>query len=428
MQQPPRIFLGLVEVAGYYAGLEQGLRELGAQVTRVDLYGTAFEYRTSAERPAPVRIAEWLGRRRAHTPRSRLLAKVWWKTLHLASLPALLIWVASRHDVLVFGFTSSFMGGREYRWLKRRGKRLVFIFHGSDIRPTYIDGSEMAPSRNITSARCVSMTAAKRARLNRIEQAADLLVSLPSFAHLLRRPFVSFLAIGIPTAPDDASIDHAAAAHRPRVLHSPSHPEAKGSDLIRAAVEELRNEGLDLDYVELRNVSHSRVVEEIHRCDFVVDQLYSDTPMAGFATEAAGLGRAAIVGCEDWDAALRGLASNTIPPSFRCGSRDVKEAIRMLAVDSELRRRIGRDAQAFVQARWAPRTVAENLLRALDGPPDEWVCDPADIDYAFGCGLSRPRAAETVQGVLATAGRSALLLDDKPQLAERLTALAAGAA
>jgi hypothetical protein len=106
----------------------------------------------------------------------------------------------------------------------------------------------------------------------------------------------------------------------------------------------------------------------------------------------------------------------------------VKEAIRMLAVDSELRARIGRDAQAFVQARWAPRTVAENLLRALDDPPEEWICDPADIDYVFGCGLSRPRAAETVQGVLATAGRSGLLLDDKPQLAERLTALAAGAA
>ena len=283
----PRIFIGLVEIAGYYAGLEQGLRELGMTVTRVDLYGSPFEYRAASERAVPVKVVEWLGRRRAHTPRHRLAAKVWWKALHLASLPPFLLWAAARHDVFVFGFGSSFLAEREYRFLSRCRKRLVFIFHGSDIRPTYIDGSETAPSRELTTEDCVAMTRRKRARIERIEATADLIVSLPSFSQLLSRQFVSFLAIGIPTAPDRLSSAGPCAPGAPRVLHSPSQPEAKGSDLIRATVDELREEGCDLEFVELRNVTHAQVVTELERCDFVVDQLYSDTPMAGFATEAA---------------------------------------------------------------------------------------------------------------------------------------------
>jgi hypothetical protein len=210
------------------------------------------------------------------------------------------------------------------------------------------------------------------------------------------------------------------------VLHSPSHPEAKGTPIIRAAVDELRREGVDLDYVELVNVTHDRVLDEIARSDFVVDQLYSDTPMAGFAAEAASLGRAAVVGCEDWRTALDGLDPESIPPSVRCAPSEANAAIRALATDPDLRARAGREAQGFVRARWSPKLVAQNLLLALDGPPPAWVCDPARVDYPFGCGLSHARAAENVRGVVDAGGESALALDDKPKLKARIVALATG--
>ena len=63
--------------------------------------------------------------------------------------------------------------------------------------------------------------------------------------------------------------------------------------------------------------------------------------------------------------------------------------------------------------------------RALEDPPEEWLCSPAEIDYAFGCGVSRARASELVRAVLELAGRPALFLDDKPLLEERLVAMAA---
>ena len=55
------------------------------------------------------------------------------------------------------------------------------------------------------------------------------------------------------------------------------------------------NEGLPLEYVEIVGQPNDIVLAEIARSAFVIDQLYSDTPMAGFAAEAARLGKPAIV-------------------------------------------------------------------------------------------------------------------------------------
>ena len=39
---------------------------------------------------------------------------------------------------------------------------------------------------------------------------------------------------------------------------------------------------------------NSVVLEQLARCDFIIDQLYADFPMPGFATEAAWFGKPAV--------------------------------------------------------------------------------------------------------------------------------------
>lgn len=59
-------------------------------------------------------------------------------------------------------------------------------------------------------------------------------------------------------------------------MHSPSDPGAKGTPLIREAVEKLKASGVDVTFVELVGVPNSKVIEEIKKADLVIDQMYAD--------------------------------------------------------------------------------------------------------------------------------------------------------
>lgn len=43
-------------------------------------------------------------------------------------------------------------------------------------------------------------------------------------------------------------------------------------------------------------MSNATVLQELQQCDFVIDELYSDVPLAMLATEAAIFGKPVIVG------------------------------------------------------------------------------------------------------------------------------------
>jgi hypothetical protein len=212
-----------------------------------------------------------------------------------------------------------------------------------------------------------------------------------------------------------------------RILHSPSDAPLKGSDLIRAAVRQLILEGLPLELVELRGVPNDVVLSELARCDFVVDQLYSDAPMVGFATEAAVASRPAIVGGYAWDANRSAFGSIPFPPVEECAPEGIVEAVRRLASDSAHRENLGRRAHDFVHARWSRTEIARRFVQLMDGaPPAEWMFDPRTLRYVEGCGLSREHVRAVVQDVLREGGPAALCLADKPELEAAFLEFAGG--
>jgi hypothetical protein len=170
------------------------------------------------------------------------------------------------------------------------------------------------------------------------------------------------------------------------VLHCPTDPIGKGSDRIRAAVNQVRIRGVEIHYRELVGRPNSEVLAALEWCDFVVDELYSDTPMAKFGVEAAHFGRPAVVGsyAVDWYCE----ALKALPPSKLCHPDHIEEAIYELATNPELRLRLGAEARAFVTTMWAPRQVAERLMTLISGKvPREWIVDPAALTYVHGWGI-----------------------------------------
>ncbi len=421
--QPVRsVFLGLTEIGGYYAGLGEGLRRLGIDVVHIDLTDRTFA--TAAPRselPLVARLARQAALRNASIPGRRSPAKVWWKAASIAARLPLLAWAIARFDVFVFGYASTFLDFAELPLLRLLGKRIVYVFHGSDSRPPYLDGSLMAPDRNLTPADCVRLTGRTKSVVRRIERYADLVVSNPLSSQLHERRFASFGAIGVPrrvpaTAgePPEAPI---------RIAHAPSHPEAKGTREIREAVARLRAGGLDLELVEIVDRPNEDVLVAIASSHFVVDQLYSDVPMAALVAEAAGLGRPAVVGSYGIDEIRAATCGEPLPPVLLCPPEGIEEAIGRLASDSGLRHDLGARAKEFVDTVWSPRAVAGRLLLALErGDDGPWSVEPATCRYVYGLGLSRERAAALVRATVEEAGVAALCVEDKPELERELLA------
>src|SRR5918997_113752 len=133
----PKIFIGLTEIAGYYAHLAEGFRELGFESTFYNLVPHPFKYGGDEASTRLVRLIRWLQGKRSGLPRNSVMG------LSLLSLQALLkglllCTAVTKYDVFIMGFGSSFFPGflKHYDILILRllKKKTVFVFHGSDSR------------------------------------------------------------------------------------------------------------------------------------------------------------------------------------------------------------------------------------------------------------------------------------------------------
>jgi hypothetical protein len=420
---PRRVFLGLADAAGLFARLQAGLAAHGVESTTANLMANPFGYGGDvAAPPLPVRAARAaFGRRRAASGRAPL------RTLVAALAHAwLFAWAVARHDAFVFGGRVTFARGYDLPLLRLLGKRVVCVFWGSDERPAYLDGSLMAADRGRDIRAGVAHVARQKAEVRRLDRWSDAVIGHVLSAHLHERPVVRFTALGLPFAPNGfAPVPEPGGD--PVVLHAPTHRAAKGTDQIRAIVADVRDGGARLRYDEVVGVPNAEVLRRIDGCAVVVDQLFSDVPNAGLATEAAARRRAVIVAGYGVDELAALLPREERAPFVYVHPRDVEARLAELLADPGLRDSVARRAQAFVAGRCTPEAVAERLLRVLRGDiPPEWVFEPRELRYVRGACLDEGRTRELIGAFVDYGGAAALQVDDKPALRAALLHFARG--
>ena len=111
----------------------------------------------------------------------------------------------------------------------------------------------------------------------------------------------------------------------------------------------MKKKGYPIDFVIIQGKTHSEVIYEIEHCDFIVDQAYSDTPLAGFATEAAWFGKPAVVGGYGINFLKNYIPKDMWPPSKICQPQDIEQAIESLIINIEARCSLGKKAYDFVR-------------------------------------------------------------------------------
>jgi glycosyltransferase involved in cell wall biosynthesis len=421
-KRAPRVFIGLRDISGYGRGLKLGFDHLGIDSVFLSIGYHHHEYETG-NNPA------WANRL---STASKALGKYftgeWWKRIlwigfvqNLFSIMALprAIW---RYDAFIYISVASFFFFLELPLLKLFRKKIVFVFLGSDTRPVYLNGYVMTKTDRASVLKAVLLARVQKYVVWVIDRLADTVVNIPPQAYFHTRPVVSGYHIGFPG--DFAS--HAIpsppqASRRVRILHAPSKPGPKGTQEIRRVIDSLRSKGLDFDYVEITGRPHVDVLAEIQRATFVIDELYSDTPLAGFATEAAYFGKPAVVGSYYAEQIKQVVAPVDMPPSLFCDPDLIEAAIERMITDSEFREDLGKRAQRFLHEQWSARLVAERFLSLIDGKVDStWLFDPYQIRYVEGCGLQREHGSRLIHAIISAHGPGALSLNDKPELLELL--------
>lgn len=437
-----RILLGLTEVSGFFARLKQGFDELGVEAVHVSLQPHRFSYSGEGRAPRVVAWAQYAVAQRLRAARSAAPGRAFWLAAVVFTRLLLFAWALVRFDVFILGAGSSFFSFREFPLLRLLGKKVIYTLYGTDSRPPYIDGffdpgqyglpvcathdPEMDTPRQRAERFALAHAAIARRRrqqVRTIERNAVAVVCGPSYSHFLTRPFVSFCAVGLPISAVQGVPESSMPLQKGqvRILHAPSELRGKGTHEIRSAIAILKARDLPIEYVEISGRPNAEVMAEIALCDLVIDQFYSDMPMATFATEAGLLGKPAVVGGY-YSASVRGhVPADQLPPTAFCHPDKLADTVAALVTDPAARAQLGADAQRYVTERWDVKVVASRFLQILKGVPPDWLIDPHQVTYLHGIGLSESQARANIAALISIGGVEALQLSHRPDL-ERLFA------
>ncbi|MEE1884705.1 glycosyltransferase [Pedobacter flavus] len=426
-----RICLGFHEIAGYYYNLQEGMRDLGYKADFFTVNQHAFKYRKNSNRNVLLSCIRELGKFKTkiygNTRFSRRMYVIL-SGLYSILVKLLFYYCLKKYDVFIFGVNSSFKDLFDYEdsnrltfndleKLKKHNKKIIYIYHGSDARPPYMDGFTMSTTSG-TVKECYDLTKAIKTKVEEVEKYADYIINAPATSQFHRVPIIDFIKIGVPFATSNISREPLLKqSSEIIILHSPSNPIAKGSPEIIRVVEKLIKQGYKIKLDLVSNQPNSVVLEKLRKADIVVDQLYSDTPMAGFATEAAHFGKPVIV-CGYYSEIYKEyLPKQLVPPTFFVHPDKLEETIIQLLERKELREESGMAVKKFVKEQWGLENVAKKFERIInDDVPEDWYIDPFKIKYWQGCCIKDSNALKLMQDMLDAYGVESLQLQDKPIL------------
>jgi hypothetical protein len=153
---------------------------------------------------------------------------------------------------------------------------------------------------------------------------------------------------------------------RPRICHAPTRRGAKGTQAIIDALDGLKQESLEFDFVLLEGLPHDALMKELAEADIVVDQIVIGW-YGVLAVEAMALGKAVVAFIRDdlVHEVPQGVLVNASP-------KTIAARLRELVADADLRADLGRVARRYVETYHASGVVAaklEGMYRELGQAP-----------------------------------------------------------
>ena len=404
------ISLSCREVAGYFSSLHRGFDGINVQNhIFFERKHRFYEYKkTQYFWEHYIQLVYSLAERQ----KNRLLKALLYSVGLFVKLITFPIYIM-RFDVFIYAASYNYLPfSFDQAILKLFRKKIIVVTLGSDARPPYINGSY----KNWPLPKLRKQTFKLYNHLKRKYNFADYIVDHMAVSQFnLQKKYIPFLYMGFPfdlNPCNDMPIKSNATI--PLILHAPSNAEIKGTSLIREVVKELEKEGYDFKYEELINVPHSAVLKKLQECTFVINELYSDTLMAGLDTEAAWFGKPSIIGGYNLDGVEASIQGYPVPPTYRIhpNKQALKDAVIDLLDNEKAREDLGRRAYDYVHHYWNSKDVAMRYVKLIEGEVSEsfFRCPVNDLDIT-GCGISDFDRRRLIKNYVEEYGEEALLLN-----------------
>lgn len=291
--------------------------------------------------------------------------------------PWLLGRLATSHYGFVYvgpsGFLYDTKGQREFEFsfLKKHGLRIVCYFTGDDIRSQIL-------TKELENKLGFATVATANAEENPFfftdeyerqkkqiaavaDRYADAIVNWPieQVSYLTRETHRFVYAY-----PDELFSGHFEkfeSLDPIRIIHAPSNHKVKGTQFVRAAIDRLRADGRQFEYIELINVSNEEVLEALSHGHIALNQFFAFTPGV-FGIEAMAHG--CVMLCS---------ADRTIEPELPEGANEAWVVTRGDQLYTNLKRLLDNPKDLEAQARrgfeWAlqneSRSGAQRHLAAI---------------------------------------------------------------
>ena len=421
-----RIYIGNKEIAGYFTQLKEGFDKLGIKADLWFLIGNSY-YNPPMNKLAVLNQTVFRFYKRCCKP--KLLPLMLPAAAILTLVHTIVFCYALlRYDVFILN-SQPFFTYHELAILRLFKKKIIVAFLGTESRPAYLSGNvifgKYRKDNGYHLSRCYRDTKSQYKRIRRIERYAHHIINHPPTALFQQKPFIAWLHIGFPNDQEQMKPEKTENnfSRVVRVLHAPSNGLSKGTTKIEEIIEKLIKEGLPIEYLRLENVPNERVIDELAKCDLVVDELYSDIPIGGLGTEASFAGKAVVNGGYYARAINKDYPESVIPPAAFCLPENLCYEIRNLVKNKALRLEYASKLHEFVTSRWNNVQIARRYLDIIKGEiPSEWMYNPEKLTYYQGYGIGKQNLKVFLRNYVRNHGIGALFLDDKPELLKQITA------
>lgn len=234
-------------------------------------------------------------------------------------------------DYDVFHFHAESIFAAEFKdipLLKRLGKKVIFHFHGSEIR-----GKSMHPRIKSADARLVSTP--------------DLLREVPDGIWIPQPVDMEYWTPQPENSPKEKLI----------LVHAPTSRKVSGTDYIISAVEELKKEGYKIELSLIEEKPYESLKEHYLKADIFMDKVTIGA-YGTFAIEGMALKKPVCVFIKD---ELLPLYPEELPV-MNTNPDNLKQNLKRLLEDENLRRKLGEKGRAYAEKYHDVRKIAEKCL------------------------------------------------------------------
>ena len=270
------------------------------------------------------------------------------------------VWLLFRFDVFHFFFDGGFLAWTPLRFVEVQllhlaGKRVVVMPYGGDvIVPSRIRSLEW---RQALASDYPELLTPKRVRrtsrqIRYFTKRADFIVGCIFHVETLPRwDLLTTHYYPIDTRawrPEHPGRENDRPEEPVRVFHSANHRALKGTEFVIAAIEQLRSEGLEIELVLAERLPNSEVRRALQSCDIVAEQFIHGYALA--AMEAMALGKPVLSNLSDaYYYEIHRLHTGLDEcPIVSTTVEALRENLRRLVVDIQLRAELGRASRGYV--------------------------------------------------------------------------------